>query len=152
MGFSKRSTPVGSIDQTSALSSIVNNYELAEGELVSQKEALQSAADEARKAARAAREFAGILDEYAKLITQPNVRQRADDIHLSAMNKLRVVNDGLAACEKWGTEARTSSVDVGTPPESPSAAALNREARGNREPVTKFQPRSVRVSKRNNNR
>jgi hypothetical protein len=58
---------------------------------VSQKEALQSAADEARKAARAAREFAGILDEYAKLITQPNARQRADDTHLSAMNKLRVI-------------------------------------------------------------
>ena len=55
---------------------------------MSQKEALQSAADEARKAARAAREFAGILDEYAKLITQPNARQRADDTHLSAMNKL----------------------------------------------------------------
>jgi len=93
-------------DQPVLLETRVSNYELAEGELVSQKEALQSAADEARKAARAAREFAGILDEYAKLITQPNVRQRADDIHLSAMNKLKVINDGLAACRKWGDEGR----------------------------------------------
>jgi len=73
---------------------------------VSQKQALQGAADEARKAARAAREFAGILDEYAKLITQPNSRQKADDVHLSAMNKLRIINEGLAVCQKWGEEAR----------------------------------------------
>jgi hypothetical protein len=120
---------------------------------VSQKEALQGAADEARKAARAAREFAGILDEYAKLITQPGSRQKADDVHLSAMNKLRVVNDGLAVCEKWGTEARTAPVEAAAPQQSPSAPALNREARGNREPaINKFQPRSVRVTKRNNNR
>ena len=119
---------------------------------MSQKEALQGAADEARKAARAAREFAGILDEYAKLITQPNVRQRADDIHLSAMNKLRVINDGLAVCQKWGDEARTAPVAlVAEPPK----LATNHETRGNREPaapIARAQPRSVRVHKRNNNR
>jgi hypothetical protein len=119
---------------------------------VSQKESLQGAADEARKAARAAREFAGILDEYAKLITQSNSRQKADDIHLSAMNKLRVINEGLAVCEKWGEEARTAAVEAPAPAEQPPAPAINREARGNREPITKFQPRSVRVHKRNNNR
>jgi hypothetical protein len=117
---------------------------------VSQKEALQSAADEARKAARAAREFAGILDEYAKFIVQPNSRQRADDVHLSAMNKLRVVNEGLAVCQKWGEEARKApAVQAAAPPLNAVAISENH---GNREPVAKFQPRSVRVHKRNSNR
>ena len=119
---------------------------------MSQKESLQSAADEARKAARAAREFAGIFDEYAKLITQPNARQKADDIHLSAMNKLRIVNDGLAVCEKWGAEARTAPPETVAPTSQPAAPAISKEDRGNREPPAKFQPRSVRVHKRNNNR
>ena len=117
---------------------------------MSQKEALQSAADEARKAARAAREFAGILDEYAKFITQPNSRQRADDVHLSAMNKLRVINEGLAVCEKWGDEARLP--ETVAPVFQPTAPAISKEDRGNREPQPKFQPRTVRVHKRNNNR
>jgi hypothetical protein len=116
---------------------------------VSQKEALQSAADEARKAARAAREFAGILDEYAKLITQPSARQRADDTHLSAMNKLKVINDGLAVCQKWGDEGRKAAA---APIAEPSKPTPNHEARGNREQVTRPQPRTVRVHKRNNNR
>ena len=64
-------------------------------------ETLQSAADEARKTARAAREFAALLDDYAKHITQPGWRQKADDLHYSAMSKLRVVNAGLAACDKF---------------------------------------------------
>jgi hypothetical protein len=121
---------------------------------VSQKEALQSAADEARKAARAAREFAGILDEYAKFIVQPNSRQRADDVHLSAMNKLRVINEGLAVCEKWGEEARKAQAAQATaPPASPPLNPVaSSENHGNREPVAKFQPRSVRVHKRNSNR
>ena len=116
---------------------------------MSQKESLQGAADEARKAARAAREFAGILDEYAKIITQPNVRQRADDIHLSAMNKLKVINDGLAACRKWGDEGRGAAA---APIAEPLKPTPNHEARGNREPAVKAQPRSVRVHKRSNNR
>jgi hypothetical protein len=119
---------------------------------VSQKEALQSAADEARKAARAAREFAGILDEYAKFITQPNSRQRADDVHLSAMNKLRVINEGLAVCEKWGDEARAAVPEAAAPFSQPSTPQINKEERGNREPPAKFQPRTVRVQRRNNNR
>jgi hypothetical protein len=68
---------------------------------VTEKETLQSAADEARKAARAAREFAGLLDDYAKHITQPGWRQKAGDLHHAAMSKLRVVTDGLAACDKF---------------------------------------------------
>lgn len=117
---------------------------------MTQKEALQSAADEARKAARAAREFAGILDEYAKLITQPNSRQRADDVHLSAMNKLKVVNDGLAVCQKWGEEARK------TPVAGP-AKAVNSEASEKREPavkapLTSYRPNNRRTNNRRSNR
>ena len=77
---------------------------------MSKKEALQSAADEARKAARGAREFAGILDDYARYLTQPTFRQRADDLHLSALHKLSVVNDGLAACNRWVEESGSSGV------------------------------------------
>jgi hypothetical protein len=117
---------------------------------VTQKEALQSAADEARKAARSAREFAGILDEYAKFIVQPNSRQRADDVHLSAMNKLRIINEGLAVCQKWGEEARKTQAAPAVPP--PQTPVAHSENHGNREPVAKFQPRSVRVHKRNSNR
>lgn len=77
---------------------------------MNKKEALQSAADEARKAARGAREFAGILDDYARCLTQPTFRQRADGLHLSALHKLTVVNDGLAACNKWVEESGSSAV------------------------------------------
>lgn len=76
-----------------------------EKQRVSKKDALQSAADEARKAARAAREFAGLLDDYAKYLTQPNFRQRADDTHHSALNKLKVINEGLAVCRQWVDES-----------------------------------------------
>jgi len=72
---------------------------------VTEKETLQRAADEARKAARAARELAGFLDDYAKYLTQPSWRERADDLHFSAMSKLRVINDGLAACSKLVAES-----------------------------------------------
>ncbi|HEX7176403.1 MAG TPA: hypothetical protein VF240_14155 [Pyrinomonadaceae bacterium] len=68
---------------------------------MTEKETLQSAADEARKTARAAREFAALLDDYAKHVTQPGWWQKADDLHYSAMSKLRVVNAGLAACNKF---------------------------------------------------
>ena len=68
---------------------------------MTEKETLQGAADEARKTARAAREFAALLDDYAKHVTQPGWRQKADDLHYSAMSKLRVVTDGLAACNRF---------------------------------------------------
>ena len=64
---------------------------------MSEKEALQRAADEARKAARRARELAVLLDDYAKYIVQPSWRERADELRFSASNKIREVNDGLAA-------------------------------------------------------
>ena len=69
-----------------------------------EKEALQKAADEARKAARAARELGNSLDDYAKYLTQPSWQDRADDLRLSALVKLGVINDGLAACDRWREE------------------------------------------------
>jgi hypothetical protein len=112
---------------------------------VTQKEALQSAADEARKAARAAREFAGILDDYAKFITQPNSRQKADDVHQSALNKLRIVNDGLAVCKKWGDEARQSPADAPT-------KTINREPGDQQAPAAKGPLTSYRPNNRRPNR
>lgn len=51
------------------------------------KETLQSAADEARKAARAARESASILDDYAKYLVQPAYRVKAKAMHATATHK-----------------------------------------------------------------
>lgn len=72
---------------------------------MSEKDALQNAADEARKVARAARELGGILDDYAKYLTQRNWQGRADELHRSALNKLSTINDGLATCNKWVIES-----------------------------------------------
>ena len=80
-----------------------------EGEQLTEKEALQNAADEARKAARAGREFAGLLDDYAKYLTQPSWRQRAEETYRSALNKLNVINEGLAACHKLIEESAESA-------------------------------------------
>lgn len=77
---------------------------------MSEKEALQGAADEARKVARAAREFSRFLDEYAKYLTQPNWRERAVGLHLSALNKLSAINAGLVTCSKWVAESSKSAV------------------------------------------
>jgi hypothetical protein len=113
---------------------------------VNQKEALQSAADEARKAARAAREFAGILDEYAKFIVQPNSRQKADDVHQSAMNKLRIVNEGLAACLKSGDEARTSP--VAETPKAVTREASEKRGSSAKTPLTTYRPNNNRRTNR----
>lgn len=71
---------------------------------MSEKEALQNAADEARKVARAAREFSRLLDEYAKYVTQPSWLERAVELHVSALNKLGVINAGLKTFSKWVAE------------------------------------------------
>ena len=90
---------------------------------MAEKETLQSAADEARKTARAAREFAALLDDYAKHITQPGWRRKADDLHYSAMSKLRVVNEGLAACNKF-----IAASGNGAPAQPPEREAENKAA------------------------
>ena len=76
---------------------------------VSEKEALQNAADEARKVARTARELGRCLDDYAKYVTQPDWQGRAGDLHLAALNKLGAINAGLLACSKWVTESSKSA-------------------------------------------
>ena len=77
---------------------------------MSEKEALQNAADEARKIARAAREFGRFFDDYAKYVTQPSWRERAVELHLSALNKLSTINAGLITCSKWLAESSKSAV------------------------------------------
>lgn len=77
---------------------------------MSEKEALQHAADEARKVARAAREFSRFLDEYAKYVTQPSWLERAIELHVSALNKLGVINAGLITCSKWVAESSKNAV------------------------------------------
>jgi hypothetical protein len=77
---------------------------------VTEKEALQNAADEARKVARAAREFGRFLDDYAKYLMQPSWQERAIELHLSALNKLSDINAGLIACSKWVAESSKSAV------------------------------------------
>jgi|SRR5882724_3095980 hypothetical protein len=109
---------------------------------VTEKLALQSAADEARKAARAAREFAGLLDDYAKYLTQPMFRQRAAEVHVSALNKLNVVTEGLAASRRWVDESPMTPVAQPLPqdevnPQTPAA-----------EPSQSPQPRAFRVRKK----
>jgi hypothetical protein len=91
---------------------------------VTEKQALQNAADEARKAARAGREFAGLLDDYAKWLTQPNWRQRADEYHRSALNKLNVIKEGLAACSKLIAESTEAAAADSIQQESLKQAAL----------------------------
>jgi len=111
---------------------------------VSQKEALQKAADEARKVARMAREFAGGLDDYAKYLTQPTWRSRADELHLSALNRLSAINDGmtaLAACNDWIEESS-----------EPSAArtiadTISSEFSEERNGRQRNHPRAVRIKK-----
>lgn len=107
---------------------------------MSEKEALQRAADEARKVARTAREFAGVLDDYAKYLTQPAWRERADELHLAALNKLSVINNGLAtlaACNEWVEESSQSA--TAQPSEPPVKSAVG-EKQNNRE-------RTIRIKK-----
>jgi hypothetical protein len=108
------------------------------GKQVTEKETLQGAADEARKAARAAREFAALLDDYAKHVTQPGWRQKADDLHYAAMSKLRVVTDGLAACNKF-----IAASGNGAPAQAPEQA-VEKKAAAKREAAAEA-PKTPRV-------
>ena len=109
---------------------------------MSEKEALQHAADEARKVARAAREFSRFLDEYAKYVTQPSWRERAGELHVSALNKLGVINAGLITCSKWVAESSNSAA-ARTAEDARESVAV--EARGVPEPGA---PRAIRIKKK----
>jgi hypothetical protein len=109
---------------------------------VSEKEALQNAADEARKVARAAREFSRFLDEYAKFLTHPNWRERAVELHLSALNKLSEINAGLITCSKWVAESSKSV--VAQPTEQPIKSVDIEKQSG----LELRQPRAVQIKKK----
>jgi hypothetical protein len=123
-----------------------------ENKRVTEKEALQNAADEARKAARAGREFAGQLDDYAKYLTQPNWRQRADETYRSALNKLNVINEGLAACHKLIEESGEAAAADSLKQEALKQTALQQQSES--EAITKHEieekrkPRSIRIAKK----
>lgn len=107
-----------------------------------EKEALQSAADEARKVARAAREFSRFLDEYAKYLTQPAWRERAVELHLSALNKLGAINAGLIACSKWVAESSKSVVA------QPSEQTSKSEVSERQDVLGPGKPGAVRIKKK----
>jgi hypothetical protein len=109
---------------------------------VSEKEALQHAADEARKVARAAREFSRFLDEYAKYVTQPSWRERAVELHVSALNKLSAVNAGLVSCSKWVAESGKSAAA------QPAGHALKSVAGARQGVPEPGEPRAIRIRKK----
>lgn len=119
---------------------------------MTEKEVLQNAADESRKAARAGREFAGLLDDYAKYLMQPSWRRRADESFSLALNKLKVINEGLAACHKLIEESAAVAVDDSfkqatlsqTPLQPPSESVTTPE----QHPAEKTKPRSIRIAKK----
>ncbi len=111
---------------------------------MSEKDALQKAADEARKVARAARAFGGFLDDYAKYLTQHNWRERADELHLSALNKLSTINDGLATCNKWVIES--GKIAVAQAPEQ----IITSEVSETQDIIELSKPRAFRIKKKEN--
>lgn len=119
---------------------------------MTEKEALQNAADEARKAARAGREFAGLLDEYAKYLTQPSWHQRAEESYRSALNKLNVINDGLAACQKLFKEGVASAAANSALQNELNQIALQQaaESEATRKHTTQEKPirRQIRIAKK----
>ena len=111
---------------------------------MSEKDALQRAVDEARKVARAAREFGGVLDDYAKYLTQLNWRERADELHLSALNKLNAINDGMATCNKWVIES--GKIAATQAPEQ----IITSEVKESENVIDLSKPRAFRIKKKEN--
>ncbi len=71
---------------------------------MTEKEALQSAGDEARKAAVAARECAEILDEYAASLSDPARMGRAFDLRKMLHDKLAEITLAVHASDQWRLE------------------------------------------------
>ncbi len=119
---------------------------------MTEKETLQNAADEARKAARAGREFAGLLDDYAKYLTQPNWRQRAHESYRSALNKLNVINEGLAACHNLIEASADAAAADSMMQEALKQTALQQkrdsEATEKQETAEKPKRRQIRIAKK----
>jgi hypothetical protein len=111
---------------------------------MSEKDALQRAADEARKVARMAREFGGVLDDYAKYLTQRNWQVRTEELRLSALNKLGSINNGLATCNKWIVES--AKFAAAQAPEQ----IITSEVSETREVIAVGKPRAFRIKKKEN--
>ncbi len=75
------------------------------------RETLQIAADEARKAARAAREAASVLDDYAKYLAQPTFHNKAASLHATATHKLKAVGEALAISDGLMKKLRSTEGD-----------------------------------------
>ena len=119
---------------------------------MTEKEVLQHAADESRKTARAGREFAGLLDDYAKYLMLPSWRHRADESYRSALNKLNVINEGLATCHKLVEESAEAAVDDSLKQAATSQTALHPQTESATTPkpetVEKPKHRSIRIDKK----
>ena len=119
---------------------------------MTEKETLQNAADEARKAARAGREFAGLLDDYAKYLMQPSWRPRARESYLLALNKLNVINEGLAICQKLIEDSVESAAAESVHQAELKQTALQQETESETTPgpITEEKPirRSIRIAKK----
>ncbi|HEY0077034.1 MAG TPA: hypothetical protein VGB73_00190 [Pyrinomonadaceae bacterium] len=66
-------------------------------------DALQQAAREARRAAEQAREFADLFEQYAASLAKPGGQEKARKLRLSALDKLREVQESVAAEDKRTT-------------------------------------------------
>ncbi len=66
-----------------------------------EKETLQSASAEARKAAAAARVCVEILDEYATSLSDPACMGRAFDLRKMLHDKLAEITLAVHASDKW---------------------------------------------------
>jgi hypothetical protein len=121
---------------------LIARYSKRKAGKVSEKDALQNAADEARKVARAAREFSRLLDDYAKYLTQPNWQERAVELHLSALNKLSAINAGLITCDNWIAESSKSVVA------QPSEQAIKSGVSEKQDVLEPSRPRSMQIRKK----
>lgn len=119
---------------------------------MTEKEALQNAADEARKAARASREFAGLLDDYAKYLMQPSWRQRAEESYRSALTKLNAINEGVATCQRLIRESTEAAVAESLEQDALKQLALlqSAESEAARKKKTTEKPvrRPIRIAKK----
>ncbi|MDT5122161.1 MAG: hypothetical protein QOC96_1643 [Acidobacteriota bacterium] len=109
---------------------------------MSDNSVMQKAADEARKGARAARELGGYLDNYAKYLTQPNGRERAEEMHGFALNRLGVINDGLATCDNWVMESSKRAVA------QPTEQTIKSEVSAKQDLLEPSKPRAVQIKKK----
>jgi hypothetical protein len=68
---------------------------------MTEKETLQSAGDEAPKAATSAQECADILDEYAASLSDPAFMSRAFELRKMLHDKLAEITLAVHASDQW---------------------------------------------------